>query len=95
MQIVAFHKGEQNDAAFDPWSLVHMASGLALGLMGFSLKQSMVAAVAYDVVEYAFESSEAGQNLFNTSGPESVANVGCDLGLFALGHQLGTHWNEG
>ena len=44
MQIVAFHKGEQNDAAFDPWSLVHMASGLALGLMGFSLKQSMVAA---------------------------------------------------
>jgi hypothetical protein len=94
MTIVAFRKSEQNEAALDPWSLVHLACGLAFGLMGYGFKPSMTAAVAFDVVEYGFESTELGRETFGTSGPESMANVAADLGLFGVGWYMGNHWNK-
>ena len=94
MPIVATRKSEQNDAAFDPWSAVHFTSGLAFGLMGVSAGVSMAAAVVFDVVEQGVERSEAGQKFFNTSGPESLANVACDLALFGVGWWLADAYNR-
>ena len=33
MQILAHRKQQQNQAAIDPWTPVHMAAGLAMGLV--------------------------------------------------------------
>jgi hypothetical protein len=93
-KIVARRKSEQNEAWIDPWSAVHLTSGLAAGLMGFNFGPSMLAATAFDVAEHFVESHAIGQKFFNTSGPESTGNVVVDLILFAAGWKLGNLWNE-
>lgn len=94
MKILATHKGEQNRAAVDPWTLVHFSFGLALGLMNARLAWSMGVAAGYEVVEQVFERREWGKRLFQTSGPESLPNALVDLVVFHAGHRLGTRWNE-
>ncbi len=89
----AIRKEHQNEALFDPWSVVHFAFGLAFGLVGFPFLGAVGIAVAYDVLEHAFEDSEFGQRFFNTSGPESGWNIGGDLMLFAGGWFLGDRYN--
>jgi hypothetical protein len=94
MKIVATEKAEQNRAALDPWTLVHFASGLALGLVNAPLKLWLPLAATYEVAEHYLEKSEAGQELFETAGPEVVPNAILDLVAFAAGHQLGRLWNK-
>lgn len=94
MKIVATEKAEQNRAALDPWTLVHFASGLALGLVDAPLKLWLPLATAYEVAEHYLEKSDAGKELFETSGPEVVPNAVLDLVVFAAGHQLGKLWNK-
>ena len=94
MKIVATEKAEQNRAALDPWTLVHFASGLALGLVNAPLKLWLPLAASYEVAEHYLEQSEAGQELFETAGPEVVPNAILDLVAFAAGHQLGKLWNK-
>jgi hypothetical protein len=94
MKIIATRKSEQNDAAIDPWTVVHFGVGLAFGLWGMPFLWSMFAAGAYEIFEQALERSEVGQTIFTTSGPENIPNVIVDLGVFALGHQLGRAWND-
>lgn len=91
--LIATQKSEQNEAAFDPWSVVHFSMGLAFGLMGWGFVPSMGVAVAYDAAEQVFERSEAGQSFFNTSGPESISNIAADVALFGVGWALGAKWN--
>jgi len=93
MIAVAVRKEDQNEALFDPWSIVHFAFGLAFGLVGLPFVGAMGVAIAYDVLEHAFEKSEFGQRFFNTSGPESGWNIGGDLLLFAGGWMLGDRYN--
>lgn len=81
MKIVATKKSEQNQAILDPWSIVHFATGLG-------------AAIAYEFVEQGVERQEVGQELFESSGPESVGNAIADVVLFAAGHALGRLWNS-
>lgn len=93
MKLLARSKPDQNVAAVDPWTAVHLAAGLAAGLMDLSRTSSMAAAVAYEVVEQVFERKEVGQEFFETHGPEHPANVMVDIAVFALGHWLGRKWN--
>jgi hypothetical protein len=92
-RILATRKSEQNRAAADPWTAVHLASGLALGLIGVPLRHALAAAVAYEVAEQVFERQAWGQALFVTSGPEVLANALVDTAIFAAGHWLGRAWN--
>jgi hypothetical protein len=92
MQLVATSKASQNEAFVDPWTVVHFAAGLALGLMRAPPGPSMAAAVAYEGFEQVFERTDEGKSFFVTSGPESPGNVVVDLGVYALGYYLGTRW---
>lgn len=94
MKIVATQKAEQNKAVVDPWTLVHFASGLALGLVNAPLRWWLPVATAYEVAERFLEESDVGQEFFDTSGPEVVPNAVLDLVVFAAGHQLGRLWNR-
>lgn len=92
--LVARNKREQNEAAIDPWTLVHVAAGLAAGLMDLPYAPALGAAVAYEVLEQKAESTGVGQAIFNTSGPESPANIAVDLVVFAAGMYAGKRWNR-
>jgi len=94
MKIVATKKKEQNRAVIDPWTVVHFASGLALGLVSAPLRLWLPLAAAYEIAEHYLEDSEIGKELFNTSGPEVVPNAVLDMVAFAAGHRLGKLWNE-
>lgn len=94
MKIVATKKAEQNRAVVDPWTLVHFASGLALGLMNAPLRLWLPLATTYEVMEHYFEKSDVGQEFFDSSGPEAVPNAVVDLAVFTAGHQLGRRWNR-
>jgi hypothetical protein len=94
MRIVATEKAHQNRAVVDPWTVVHFASGLALGLVNASLKWWLPVAVAYEVAEQYVERSDVGQEIFDTKGPENIPNALLDVAVFAAGHQLGRLWNR-
>lgn len=93
MKVLATNKAEQNLAAIDPWTAVHLSAGLALGLMDVPLARSLLGAVAYEVIEQAFERQDVGRQLFRTSGPEVLHNVVVDVAVFVVGHALGQEWN--
>jgi hypothetical protein len=95
LKLVATQKAEQNKAIVDPWTFVHFASGLALGLVNAPLKWWLPMAAAYEVAEQILERSDAGKEFFDTSGPEAVPNALVDLAAFAAGHELGRRWNRG
>lgn len=92
-RLVATHKAEQNLAAVDPWTAVHLTAGLALGLMDVPLARALLGAVAYEALEQVFERHDAGRRLFRTSGPEVLHNVAVDVATFVVGHALGQAWN--
>ena len=94
MRFVARSKSDQNHAAVDPWTAVHLAAGLAAGLIEISLAPALGAALGYESVEQWFERGEAGQDFFEVSGPEHPSNVAVDLVVFAAGHWLGRRWNR-
>jgi hypothetical protein len=94
MKIVATEKKEQNRAVTDPWTVVHFASGLALGLIDAPLRWWLPLAAAYEVAEHYLEKSKTGRELFETAGPESVPNAVVDVVAFVAGHQLGKLWNR-
>ncbi len=94
MKLVATEKAEQNRAVVDPWTFVHFASGLALGLVNAPLRWWLPVAAAYEVLEQYLERSEVGQELLETSGPEKLPNAMVDVAVFVAGHQLGRLWNR-
>lgn len=94
VKIVATEKAEQNKTVADPWTVVHFAAGLALGLVNAPLRWSLPIAAAYEVLEHFVESKELGKEVFDTSGPEVVPNAVLDLVVFAAGHELGRRWNS-
>ena len=94
MKLIASRKREQNRAAVDPWTLVHLAAGLALGLMDVPLRCATAASVTYDLAEQVFERFDRGKDLFETHGPESLPNALVDSAAFLTGHRLGRIWNE-
>jgi hypothetical protein len=94
MKFIATSRDEQNAAVLDPWSVVHLAAGLATSLVGVSPGVGFGAAVAYEALELYGESRPGGtvRKIFLTQGPESVPNIAADLALFALGLSLGHRW---
>jgi len=94
MKLLAMSKEDQNRAALDPWTAVHLSAGLALGLMDAPLGPSLAAAVAYEVAEHLAERRDWGQDIFETESPESLPNAFVDVVVFALGHWLGNAWNR-
>lgn len=94
MKIIATRKPEQNTAALDPWTAVHLATGLAVGLMAVPLRWALGASVVYEVIEQGFERRDSGQELFETRGPESLPNALADTLAFYVGHRLGAAWNR-
>jgi hypothetical protein len=91
MSLVASNKSEQNKAAIDPWTAVHLASGLGAGLMGWPLKPVLAAGVIYEVLEQGIESKP--NSIFNVSGPEVLSNVAVDILVLWAGWHLGQRWN--
>jgi len=94
MRIIATRKEHQNKAAIDPWTVVHFATGLALGLMEVRRAPVIAAAIGYELAEQGFERLEAGQHFFHTSGPEGATNAVIDVVVLTLGHELGRRWNR-
>lgn len=94
MKVIASNKREQNQAAVDPWTVIHFSSGLALGLIDAPFRLVIGAAVIYEVVEQYAERHEWGKDLFETSGPETLPNVLVDIAVLAIGHRLGAAWNR-
>jgi len=94
LKVVATKKAEQNRAMLDPWTFVHLASGLAAGLMGIRRDHAVAAAVLYEVVEQYMERQGWGQDFFETTRPEEMSNAVLDVLAFALGHRLGEAWND-
>ena len=94
MKIIATQKSEQNRAAVDPWTMVHLSAGLALGLMEVPRRWAVGASIAYEVAEQVFERREWGQELFKVSRPESLPNALADSAVFLAGYRLGRMWNE-
>ncbi len=78
----------------DPWSVVHFASGLVLGMVGVSLPAGLALGVGYEVIEHAAEKHPVGQHIFMTKGPESVPNVAADVAIMAGGLLLGQRWRQ-
>ncbi|MGA7617665.1 MAG: hypothetical protein WBX15_21070 [Thermoanaerobaculia bacterium] len=93
MKLVARRKAEQNQAAIDPWTLIHLTSGLAMGLVDIRFRTAMTLSVGYEIIEQFAQRRGWGQALFNVSGPESIPNSVVDVVVFAAGHWLGTRWN--
>ncbi len=94
MRLIAVRKADQNLRGIDPWTMVHLSAGLALGLMQVPFRSALVVSALYEGVEQVMERHVAGQRLFNTSGPEAALNSALDLVALALGHRIGTWWNE-
>lgn len=94
MKLLATNRSEQNQAAIDPWTVVHLGAGLAFGLTGISLPTTVIAGVGYEVAEQIFERSDTGQSLFNTSGPENAVNVAVDLAVYFVGWYAGRRWSS-
>jgi len=91
---MATRKDEQNLAALDPWTLVHLGAGLALGLMAVPRSTALGAAIGYEVVEQFVERSQPGREFFNTKHAERPANAIVDVAVFAVGYWLGGVWNR-
>lgn len=91
---LARSKPDQNSAAVDPWTVVHFAAGLAAGLVEMPYRWLLAGSLAYEVVEQVVERRELGQELFETSGPESLSNAVVDMLAITLGHHLGRRWNR-
>jgi hypothetical protein len=94
MRLVATEKAQQNRAVLDPWSIVHFATGLAAGLADVDRGPALGAAILYELLEQDLERRDLGQDVFNSSGPEIIANATADVILFAAGHFLGALWNR-
>lgn len=94
MRLVATKKSEQNQAAMDPWTIVHLGSGVALGLLGAKFLPTFAAGIAYEVGEQAFEGSSVGRQLFETSGPETFTNSVVDMVVYTLGWWIGSSWRN-
>lgn len=97
MAIVATSRANQNTALFDPWTVVHFSSGLALGLVGVSLPLATVIAVAYEgaeAVARGYSNSARARETFLTEPPESAANVFVDVAVLVVGARLGRAWRE-
>ena len=94
MKVFATQKQEQNRAAVDPWTVVHLSTGLAFGLMNVPMRWAVTASVAYELAEQVFQRFEWGQELFETSGPETLPNAVADSTVFLTGYRLGRMWNE-
>jgi hypothetical protein len=94
MLLVARKKSEQNVAILDPWTFVHVSTGLACGLMDIPPRLAIGAAMVYEGVEQVVERHEVGQTFFNTNHPETLMNAAADVAAFALGYWLGSLWNR-
>lgn len=94
MKLIATRKPEQNDAALDPWTAIHLSAGLALGLLNVPATWAVGATIAYEVGEQWFERRPWGQRFFATQGPESLPNAIADTFIFIVGHRLGQLWND-
>jgi len=92
--LIARTKTDQNQAILDPWSVVHLAAGLAAGLIEIPAAPALLGAIVYELVEQDIERSGLGKALFRTSGPERGLNAVADVALFALGQRLGRAWNR-
>lgn len=94
MKLLATRKAHQNRAALDPWTVVHFGTGLALGLIDIPARHALGLSVAYEVAEQYIEREDWGQEFFETSRPESLANAAVDVAVFGLGLWLGRRWNR-
>lgn len=94
MKWIATRKPEQNSAALDPWTVVHLSAGLAFGLMNVPSRWAVGAAVVYEVGEQWAERRAWGKRFFDTQGPEVLPNAIVDTLIFMVGHRLGELWND-
>lgn len=69
-------------SAFDRWTLVHIATGALAGVAGVPWQWALGAAVAYEVIEHPWQSTEAGQRFWGVPGPEIAANKATDVAAF-------------
>ena len=94
MHLIAYRKSQQNLAAVDPWTLVHLGIGLGIGLMGIAAGPALAGAVLYEVAEKPFERAGFGKTIFNVSKPETGLNSVVDVAVFMVGVKLGHAWNK-
>jgi hypothetical protein len=79
--------GATNYAALDLFSLVHALGGMAFGVLGLSLTQTMVAAALWEVAEYLLKNVCPAAFFHPTQ--DTLANAVGDLVFAALGWWAG------
>lgn len=85
-QILAkYRKGED---AFDGWTWVHFASGLALGLIGVKWRWALALLIGFEALEALLRrvKKQGGQGLFEY---ESWKNIGLDVAAGLIGYGMG------
>lgn len=87
--LVARSKAKQNVAIFDPWSFVHLAAGLAAGLINTPRPIALGAAIGFELIEPTLST-----DFFQVSGPETALNATADVLVFLAGLELGYRWNQ-
>lgn len=72
-----------NKYILDRWSVVHLVSGWAMGLLGIKGPLAWSLVIAYDAIEQAIE---RGPNPFGSGQPETFDNILGDTILWAAGY---------
>ena len=85
--LVARSSVDTNLAAFDGWTLVHVAWGLGAGGLGLGPWWFLGLTGLYELLEFAHEYPN-GSAVFGTKRPESAENLVADVGVAALGYAL-------
>ena len=93
MMLVATKKADQSLAILDPWSVVHGATGLALGLLGTRLSTALALAIVYELVEGRLQADPSVRSFWNVSRPESFANQVADVLVLGAGVIAGHRYN--
>ena len=81
---------EINRYPFDLWTLVHFATGILTGLMGFKLRTVVLGGIIYEALEPGFDWEVFGREWAEKDyPPETIGNQVVDVAILAVGWSLG------
>jgi len=87
MQVLARASKDNGVATIDPWTVVHFGSGLAIGLSGLSIPQTLAAITLSGIAKRLVSEDLNIQE-------ESAANKIVDIFAIAAGFYVGRSWQD-
>ena len=94
MRLVATRQDHLRDAVIDPWAVVHLGSGLALGLVNVTAPHALVAAVGYQLLERLAAPQSRQSSLSDPVSAAEAVNIAVDMVVFMGGWYAGRRFNE-